>query len=677
MSTIVKRPSSARQGTFTFADLTIAVLIFGSAVWLGLYAVEAFRESGGHQAFYQSEFGPAAMFACGHGLANPDTRGAPALEAFLDERADSLDCADIPATTPKNAMDAFQRATRYLEVAVALIWKLTGLSWPRLAILPALLFGAVAVLTYGIFRLALSRRLALAGMVPTFMSTSGLMLVPQIRDYAKGPFLLAVIFCMGLLVVGPTDRLRALVISALAGATVGLGLGFRTDLVIAVVPFLVTVAFLLPTLTLPARLAAMAVFLAAFVVLAYPLLGDYSHGNNIGPVALLGLSAPFDEPLGIEPSIYEFGSQYSDSLAFTIVASYVVRVEGRREAVDLATPDHARASMTYLTNIAAVFPADVVTRTVAAMRLVPRYFLESSLYPPSWVRSRFVLFLYRLRASLSSRLAFLAVPALVIVTVLLSLAHPRAAWLILIVMVGFVGASAVQFNERHFFYLQFVPWWTFGFLAEAAFRAPAWIEGSATTRLVAAGPATRHAMIMCTAVVVTAGMLIGGSRLYQSRTAARLFETYEAAGGVPLVLTQSDAGVGRTLLSAREWLEPLPSDAPRIRTSFFSVRFRDDLCQPGSLPLTIRYQATLPELDFSETLLVQLRGDTERSTRVFVPTYDRPEDTSRFRGIEIPSNRLRCVAEISRVQGIDRTPLLLTTTLVPDWRAAPLYQRLR
>jgi hypothetical protein len=46
----------------------------------------------------------------------------------------------------------------------------------------------------------------------------------------------------------------------------------------------------------------------SFIVVAFRCW-VYSSGNNIGPVALLGLTKPFDATLGIEPSIYD-GGQY-------------------------------------------------------------------------------------------------------------------------------------------------------------------------------------------------------------------------------------------------------------------------------------------------------------------------------------------------------------------------------
>ena len=132
----------------------------------------------------------------------------------------------------------------YLELTVALIWKITGVSWSRLAILHGILFGLVSALSYGLFRLGLTKLFSLLGSVPVFMSTSSLDLVPHLRDYAKGPFLLGVMLIMGVLVLQPMSGRRVVAFSGLAGAVVGFGLGFRTDLIIAVLPFMVVVAWL-------------------------------------------------------------------------------------------------------------------------------------------------------------------------------------------------------------------------------------------------------------------------------------------------------------------------------------------------------------------------------------------------------------------------------------------------
>jgi hypothetical protein len=627
-----------------------------------------YRTAGGAQYFYQSDFGPAVMLACGRTFQDPDPRDAPALAAFLTQQSDSVDCASVPLTIPTTAMNAFQLGVRYLEVAVALTWKVTGVSWSRLAILPGVLFGAVAALTYGLLRLAMSRRFALLALLPSVTSTPNFMQVPQLRDYAKGPFLLGVILIMGIVVLGPTDRRRALGWSAVAGAVVGLGFGFRADLGIALLPFAIALMFLVPpTVSIPARIAAVVVFVVSFVVIASPVLRDLSKGGNNGHVTLLGLFADFDGPLRIEPSVYEFGSRYVDSLAFTTINSYAIRVEGRTNLAAGATAEYERAATAYLRQIALSFPADVITRVAAAIRAIPKYFLDSPLQAQS---SEFAVQMYRLRARAFWRIAHITFFAFAAATLLVSAVHPRAAWLVVLVMMGFAGTSAIQFNERHFYYLQFLPWCAFGLLAQSAVAGPR-LWNTLTSAHV------KRAIFVGTVVGGVAGGAIMLSRAYQQRTAAQLFGRYEVAPRSALRTLERPAGAGRTLVAAQDWLQRLPGGLPPIETRFIAVRFRDDLCGPGNLPLTIRYDGRRRDADLSEPITVRLRPRGSAPTTLFVVAYDWTDDYIRFQGIEVAADQVHCVDELSRVDGVERTPLLLTTTLGADWRKERLYKRLR
>ena len=72
------------------------------------------RLSGRRRApdFYQSEFGPAVMLACGRGFQDPDTRTAPALAAFLSQQSDSVRLRELPPAIATSPLTAFQRASR-------------------------------------------------------------------------------------------------------------------------------------------------------------------------------------------------------------------------------------------------------------------------------------------------------------------------------------------------------------------------------------------------------------------------------------------------------------------------------------------------------------------------------------------------------------------------------------
>jgi hypothetical protein len=647
----------------------VAALIFGVSTWIGVRAVGEFRASGGVQDFYQRRFGPAVMLACGRAFREPDAARVPALAAFLAERSDAFDCAQLPATLETAPLDAFQSTSRYLLLTAAAAWRMAGVSWAALAAVAGALFGAVAALTYAVLRTALSRPLALLMCVVAITSTPNVMLVPQLRDYAKGPFLLAVILIMGWLVTAPADWKRTLRLAGLAGAVIGLGLGFRTDLMIAVAPFVVTLMLLVPTtVTIRTRAAALGVFLATFLIVAFPILRGYAQGSNTGHVALLGLAVPFDGPLRIAPSIYEFAGQYNDSLAYSIINSYAIRLEHRR--VLLGSVEYEGAARGYLGHLARTFPADLITRFVAAVRAVPHYFLDTSLYAPAQARGPVVRGFYRLRGAILRRLAPFSFAAVILAIVGASAVNPRAAWLAVLVMAGFAGVSALQFHERHFFYLQFVPWLAFGVVAESALdflrMQRRWPPVERIVRALIADAVLVGAVF---AVVLVA-------HAYQQRAATALFSRYEAAPRRALPAMTRHAADGRILFTTPRWLDPMAPGSRWVEARLAAIEFRGDRCGAAALPVVVRYSGEPADVDLSEQMIVHVRASAAPTT-VLAATFDRADESIRFRGFEVPWSQADCVAGLSIVDGLDATPLLLTAQLAPGWRSERLFERLR
>ena len=651
------------------SDTIIAALIFCVASWVGVRVVADFREAGGIQEFYQRRFGPAVMLACGRPFMEPVGGELTALTQFLAERSESFDCQGLPAVVRMSPLDEFQDASRYLLYAAAATWRVVGVSWPALSLVSGLFFGAVAALTYGVLRLALSRAFALLMLVPAVTSTPNVMLAPQLRDYAKGPFLLAAILIMGWLVTTAFDGRRTVALAVSAGAVIGAGIGFRKDLMIAVAPMLVTLALLVPaSVTVRARAAAIAVFLSVFVTAGFPILRGYATGGgNTGHVALLGLGAPFDGPLRIVPSIYEFAGQYNDSLAYSIINSYALRLEHRR--VVLGTPEYEQAAANYLTQLVRVFPADMMTRVAAAMRAVPHYFLDTSLFAPVQATGAVSRTFYRVRASALSRLARFTFAAVAAVIIGLTVVHPRAALLALLVMVSFAGLSALQFHERHFFYLQFVPWMAFGILCQVLLRAPRGYTLPSPERLV-------RVLVIDAAVVLAAAGAMFAARLYQQRAAAALFASYEAAPRKELFAVYRELPGGRMLVTAPSWTTSLETGARWIEGRLVAAQFRGDVCGGRSLPVVVRYSGNPPDVDLTEALTVPVEAGGA-PTMLFVSTFDRADESIRFRGIELPAHLAKCLSAVSTVGVLDSTPLLLTVWLAPGWRSENLFQQLR
>src|SRR5262249_38920901 len=140
--------------------------------------------------------------------------------------------------------------------------------------------------------------------------------------------------------------------------------------------------------------------------------------------------------------------------------------------------------------------------------------------------------------------------------------------------------------------------------------------------------------------------------------------------------SQSSPADGRTLFAASEWSQPLPPGARPIETRVLAVTLRGDQCGSDAVPVTVRYDGRRRDSDLSEVVRVHLPSGTSPTTLIVV-AYDWANDFIRFRGIEVPADRAGCIARIARVDGLDREPSLLTTTLPADWRQERLYQRLQ
>src|SRR5665213_388150 len=216
--------------------LVIAVFVF-SWVTAALY-LPAFRASGGVGNFYQDEFGPAVMSACGHGYISPDLHAAPSLQAFLDRRADTFNCTDLPAHPPTtDSLSGMQRAFRYLMMSAALVWRVTGVSWAAIDIVLSALFAISLAGGFRALRFVCGRTLAIAGTLLWMASPIHLGNLPHLRDYAKTPFFILLFIAMAF-VIRERRPSRLVLAGALFGLVQGIGLGIRTDVILNFAPFL-------------------------------------------------------------------------------------------------------------------------------------------------------------------------------------------------------------------------------------------------------------------------------------------------------------------------------------------------------------------------------------------------------------------------------------------------------
>lgn len=633
-------------------------LVLAAAVLIvsGLWATQfwnTWTAQGGKPEFYQIYFEPAVMVACGKGFVISDHQ-PKALEDFLWRRRDSLDCVDLPADLKLGRNALYQEAWTYLQYTVGWSWRVLGISWSRMGPLFGLFFGTVTTLAYAIFRLGMGRLLAI---LCTFgLATSSLHLVnlPHLRDYSKAPFTLGLVLILGLTVTRSVRRSTVLILAAAYGAVLGFGYGFRTDLLIDL-PVLVIALFVFLdgglTRNLMLKAAATAVFLATFVVVSWPVTSAvYKKGGCQWHVALLGLQSPFEDQLRINPAPYDFGYAYADGFVIRGVQGFARRTQ----PPDAPTPQYCSheydvQSGRYLTAIVTAFPGDFVARAYASvLQIVELPFLE--IRPPArdWAAPLFAVreVLLKPRHSWGALLAGAAL-------LLTSASSVRLGFFLLFFLAYFGGYPAIQFQERHYFPLEFMGWWALGFVMHQAITTAIAVKNGRHGRLPPVRPfAYRVAAIAVPGVIVCAGLL-GAARWYQTRQARHLFGAYIAAPKVPL---ENPAG-------------PLSGVSPGDWPQFVEVDLDEAVC--GARPaVTFGYDPGFPDGDFTRTMTVGRHARLAGPTRIFLPVFER------FAGLRFSDARPGCVLGAYRFTDLTAFPLLLGATLPPDWKSRPLYQRL-
>ena len=669
-------------------------MLFAAAYGVAGWYVPQFVASGGKPWFYQQEFGPAVMQACGLGYVNPDPTTAPRLEAFLDRATDEVACADVQsaATRPLTGM---QRAFRYLMMTVGGAWRIQGrVAWSELVPLYGVLYGITVVLAFAIFRQGMGRALAVIAAFALITSTLHLNNLPHLRDYAKAPFVLALVLMTLRLVLRPAAMKRTVVLAAAAGVLTGVGIGFRNDLLVVIPAFAGVLALLLPGRIrdqLVMRAAAVAVYVVAVYVSMWPMSSIYTTGGGSSTqhLVLLGLTPSFSRNLGVDNSgLYELGFEYRDELALAIIDNYSDRHLGQHRFLAMYGADYDRAASRVLIDYASDFPADLLARVYAsAVRITELPHLESTsavVVPAFFSGSAQRVWLWRL--DLLRRLGSLWPWPLVITLAALSVYSVRLGVFAALFVCYLSGYPALQFQERHFFHLEFIAWLALGVAAALAGRA-AMAMVSAERRAQwwsavrpAAGwrPALTSSAVMWATVAVIVVAPLWTLRAYQDDRVRGLLRDVTSAPQTVRPLTPVPAGEGVTRFEPGDLVSELPPD-PGVHAAYVVAEIGGPACDAMHVDVTQRYQAATEGYDFSHGARIAVPvADTP--VRWFFPVYFRnPASTNpadegfRFAGLELPAADAACLTRVATVNEPQRFPALLDLRLPPDWERVTPY----
>jgi hypothetical protein len=650
-------------------DVIVMIALAGLATVTAVRYIAAFRAGGERPVFYQETFGPAVMQACGRGFINPAPEQIPALDAFLAEKTDSFDCRAVPHDVAAIALTPMQDVSRYLLAASAMSFRMAGVRWQALDWLSAALYAATAAAFYLGLRLVTGPAVSAALAVLAIVSPLQLGNLPHIRDYSKAPFF--VVSAAALVwIMTPRRAWSIYAVAVVIGLLMGIGVGFRTDVMLYLPPFVAGLLVCTPeasTSPWRVRAAACALCVGACVVIAWPILRVYSSGQGLWHMALLGLAPPFDHELGIRPALYGLGDRYLDQYVNAATSHYWMRVH--HEPMSGASPMYAAASSEYYRRLFTTFPADFVTRAWAAVARSVDVAVDRDRVRavPFGITAGWLSTVYWTRWWVLSWLQGAALPVAAALAIGLWARRRTAA----VFFAGFIALSAgitsLQFQQRHYFHLEIVAYWIFA-------AAMGWL-GTRPWKTAGIGrfpvwPSLLFALSLSAAIVLPVVAL----RSYQGRAVSAVLSGYESAPRLRVQAVEHESeGVAYLRMPA---LDPAEGAAS---TEMIVTGIRAGACRDG-IDLTFRYAGEPgAKRDFTHSLHVDMGAFPGEAVSVLSPAYFTTLPTDgrvNFLGLELPERQRPCIESISRFADADAFPLLLTTVLPARWRNQPLYERL-
>ncbi len=636
----------------------------------------------GRLYFYQFFMPEMAYLACGGDFAHPGTIPGALLD-FLAYRTDSVSCDSLDLTQQAGPAGLFAQGHLYLALVTSWLWRLFSPSYLALLPLIGILYAAYAAGCFVLVRLFFPRLSAVAGGVLLTLSGSALTLAVYLRDFAKAPFF---VWALVLLVLAMrATSLRGLLgWAASAGVVIGLGYGFRSDIVVLLPVGMVLLLIGSSPSKWWSRVVASTLFAGLTLTAGVPVFtsGGGASGG-LGAMMMEGATDPFNDYLDVGPTVYSWGSKYSDELTLSAIAADMGStstkwIAGEGQPVYGFTQALSR-STEYLAGRADLLIADLATRALKAAGWILAYpaLAEQSrnTLDPSGITIAFPGLLAR-AYSLLGHIWIIPMGLLGAAAFMLRAVNhrPREALALLIGFGVLLGYTALQFSMRHLFHLEFM--WVLGLLAliQVLTRPKSVMP---RMRMFALGAAT-----FCGLVVVTYTALWGyqNAAMHQeiegllraprqpigseptSDDEMAVFTIPVPAEHLALVLGEPDSMHGSDLPIAVQW--QVVASVDRL-----IVSLGGEECPQSDVPLSLGYENRGAWQVLDETI-VGSTGTEAAPGQVIVPAFYRA--TQHLATISVPSHLADCVLAIERVEGPTRLPASFTAVLAPDWREHPM-----
>ncbi len=644
-------------------EIFILTALIIASYFVGMHRMQHYHHK---QYFYQANFAPAVMLACGRGFVEVEqTKQPAAMSNFLAVRTKALDCQALPKKLITAPFNLYQGVERYLLLSAGVIWKFTGVSWPKLYILNAILFVLTILGTYALLRLGCGIIIALLLSV-TFLSANFYYgMLPQIRDFSVAPFIIFYLFILGSLIKFPYNTWRTMGLALFAGVVLGIGLGFRLDLLIYTPIFILVLLFFSSagiTNKLFAKCVAIAIYILTITVLGYPIFKALGS-NNLFHNALQGFATLRTFKLGIVPSpLYGYHYKYTDYFIQYLITSYynhVLHVPTSKLLLE-DTALSAKIGSMYFWHFVLTFPADMIMRALASA-----YNILS--YP-------YVLLVNRLFASdLAVSIAkYWAIASTIFAILIICKISLRMALITLFLVLFLTGYPAIQYGHRHIFYLAIVPMWLAGLLIQSLYNVIFAYKQEYDVSQIQ----WRRIIIFSVSCIMLFFLILGSAIAYQNYSLTKLFVKYEHAKLKSLPIVKAVKHDEYTFLQLPDFTTG-GTVGSGVGYGILAVKFNQRLCKLNPLFLRVKYHTAAsaekyPALYNYNNLTHTVSVNASGITKIFFPVYR--ESGGHFIGIELPNEEKKCFISANKVVDVSQFPMEIIVKLPDNWRKLIKHQ---
>lgn len=549
---------------------------------------------------------PAIMWNAGHGFTITNVDEVPALRDFFSLKTVSLDIASVPDDITVLQPDPVHLFHNNLIGLVALTWHFLGISWDSVKIILIAFFFISAMLVFLICRLALPISWSCLVTLGFVCNESVLNSLFALRDFSKAPFILFVVLLLGIAIKHRLNWKRYIFFALLIGCCFGVGMGFRRDMQ-ALLPFSIV---LLCTCRIQAvrcawlvRPAAALIMLLSFLAagwLAISALYPERYLNTHDLIMGFATSADDSTHL-ITPASYEKHQLWNDYFnTLQSFGSAALGISMSREQYDASMASSAvfereyQIKKAYVLFIAKTFPADMITRSYAAvMRIITGVYWNEN--------------------QLLQILETFGFVSLILSLLIIAANNPRQAWQLVLFLCFFCGYTSLQYSQRHAFHMSFVCYFFLAFCFYHTINGMRTLlrQGSVKAALRLIFKYKRNYGVASVWLAITLLVFITPleiARRWQAGTVNRIKDAYTNAERVPLAWKRNQWEENILFVPDDNFpchdCEIVEGRQPWFRSRVLLARFK-----PGKTPLnpTLVYEWDIPAPELSGKCTVHTR----------------------------------------------------------------------